>query len=173
MAKRTNSLRGYIGEVIVEQWLHYQFREADGFEIKRQILPIGGGKIGGSYLTFGVLRDGIVEVVYEVNTQDYKLTSLNKFLVYIWENVEHIDAFEVQGELGEEYPANRNLEAFLILLAKPDFRKLEILSVYQVYVRYFKEIFNDPNFQIDVGAVKDDFLENYEGEIKFLKGVTK
>lgn len=171
MAKRTIDLRGYIGEAIVRQWLHYRYPEAEGYEIKYQILPSGIDRSGGPYLDFGILKDGLLEYVYEVKTQDYKLDKLNKALKYIWENQGDLSTFEVQND-PKKYPVSPNFEAILILLVQPNFNKLEIFRTFGHYIRYFNMIFDDPDFQIDVEAIKDDFFKNYEIELKFLRKIS-
>jgi hypothetical protein len=170
MVKRSIGLRGYIGEAIVEQWLTYRYPDSEDYSIKKQIMPKGVEKCGGPYLDFGILKSGKVEKVYEVKTQDYRVTTLNKSLKYIWDNEGEITAFEVQYE--GEYPASPNVEAFLISLKEPDFGKIGISPEFKNNVISFEEIFGEANFQLNRKMIKYDFLKDFDDEINSLKKFT-
>ena len=83
MPKREIGIRGYVGELIVEQWLRCNFKPNKGYKIVNQIRPKDINARGGPYLDFGVIRKGKVCGIYEVKTQNYPLESVNNALEHV------------------------------------------------------------------------------------------
>lgn len=122
MPKREIGLMGYIGEAVVEQWLHYKYPEDAGYVVVSQIIPETSSRKGGGYLDFGIIRSNNVITIFEVKTQDYIFDrsepKLNQALVDIWSNPSVHKKFLTQN--GKHYFAEDDMTAYLILLAPPN-----------------------------------------------------
>jgi hypothetical protein len=147
MPKRAIGLRGYVGELIVEQWL---CKKHHGCKIVRQILPDGVEKVGGPYLDFGVIRGGAVEEVYEVKAQDYILgrdtktnkAEINKALIHIWDRGPGGE-YTVQN-CANHYADSGHVRGFLILLASPNSAALAAIGQKNIdNIILFEEILHE------------------------------
>jgi hypothetical protein len=163
MPKREIGIRGYVGELIVEQWLRSKFPSNQGYEIVNQIRPKGVAAKGGPYLDFGVIHRGIVHEIYEVKTQDYNLNKINEALKHVWGNP--IGPYLIQDKKAE-LMGTGGTRARLVLLVKPQKSLTEEIAVDNIV--YFKTILNDSeNMQegVDLKRIKDCFDEDVQKTI--------
>jgi hypothetical protein len=116
MPKREIGVMGYIGELVVENWLKKKYPED---KIISQIAV--EKKRGGGHLDFGILsKEKKIKAIYEVKTQDYiagRDFKLNQGLVELWQG-KSSDKFVSQND--EIFGCDKNFKAFLILLAPPN-----------------------------------------------------
>lgn len=163
-------LRGYLGESIAKQWLRKKYPESEGYEIISQIMPQGIPKKGGPYLDFGIIKDDIVKAVYEVKTQDYILGKdfhINTALKHVWNNKDKIKVFETQE--GRKVDSGDDIKAYLIILAPPNEGGMKLLGEDKLqYVKLFGEIFEDPNFSLNLGEIHTNLEEDLKENIKHL-----
>jgi hypothetical protein len=113
--------------------------------VVRQIIPTEISRRGGGYLDFGVIRNGVVEAVYEVKSQDYVLGkdfAINKALLHIWNlGTQSID-FETQE--GGKYRSHPNIRAFLVLLVAPNKDGLQKIGMKNLYnIILFQDIWGE------------------------------
>ena len=76
-----------------------KYKKSKEYTIASQIIPTNIPKKGGGYLDFGVIKNKIVEAVYEVKSQDYILDrgfGINKALREVCNDKHHIKSFITQ-----------------------------------------------------------------------------
>jgi len=167
MAQRTIGLRGYLGELIVQQWLKKKYPESDGYKIIKEIIPQEYPKKGGGYLDFGIIIEKEVLRIYEVKTQDYIFDGgINGALKYIWENKKRKLLFiDNQNNLSD---SSKDFEAFLILLVPPNEKGIK-----EIKVENLKNVllFSDLKIEqfIDIEKIKKDTNADLESEIKLIE----
>ncbi|MHA1343698.1 MAG: hypothetical protein ACTSQG_06910 [Promethearchaeota archaeon] len=179
MTKRSIGLRGYLGEQIVKQWLkNIKYPESKGYKIIEQVIPAGFPKKGGAYLDFCIIKNDSVKAVYEVKTQDYiagKNFPFNNALLYLWENREKIELFEIQDKT-EVFKCSPDFKAYLVLLVPPNEKGMEIIKDKNLkYVLLFEEIFKEiEKRNLDLKKeILQNIIKDLEGEICSLKKPTK
>ncbi|MBP7792338.1 MAG: hypothetical protein KA120_04685 [Candidatus Goldbacteria bacterium] len=152
--KKSIQLRGYLGELICKKWLKNKYK---GCRIVEQIRPKNYPTKGGPYLDFGVLNEEKkVIAIYEVKTQDYNLDTVNKALLFIWENGEK--EFVVGNEEGEIYETTDEFQAYAVLLKKPSEKGKGCIK----NIIYFEEILKE----INVSEIKEDILDEVNADIE-------
>jgi hypothetical protein len=90
MAERIAGIKGYIGELIVREWLKHRY-DLPNYSIKTQIRPKNVDPEGGPYLDLCVLKGDEIIEVYEIKTQDYRILQINKSLSYLWKKEKGIN----------------------------------------------------------------------------------
>jgi len=83
MPERTAGIKGYVGELIVKEWLKHKYRDSNA-TIEEQVLPDNVDNRGGPYLDLCVLKNDKIVEIYEVKTQNYEIRDINKSLWYLW-----------------------------------------------------------------------------------------
>lgn len=168
MPIREIGIRGYVGEAIVEQWLQ-KIRYPDGsYQIVNQILPAKYPKAGGPYLDLGVVKDGIVEAVYEVKSQDYIIDQgfhINGALRYVWDHKGQAEEYVTQD--GECYVGSNNLQGYLVVMVGPNEGGMENIGKANLKnVILFQEIMNELDRKLDVdrihGHMKQDLIKSID-----------
>jgi hypothetical protein len=124
MAERIAGIKGYIGELIVREWLKHRYN-LPNYSIKTQIRPQNVNPRGGPYLDLCVLKGDEIIEVYETKTQDYRISQINKSLSYLWKKEKGIngcffgenvrETAYIQGT-NEEKPFSPNIKAYLITM---------------------------------------------------------
>lgn len=118
MPRREIGLMGYVGEAVVAYWLRRHFPSRE-FEISGQVRPAAVPAKGGPYLDFGVLRNGAVEAVFEVKSQDYIFNGgVNRSLRFLWKHRGEMVEFVFQD--GHRAVGHGRTEAYLVLLVPPN-----------------------------------------------------
>ena len=111
---------GYVGEAVVSHWLTARYTQA-GAEIVSQIRPIDVPAKGGPYLDLAVVRNAVVESIFEVKSQDYiwgKDSEVNISLDFIWSHRDEAITFTLQD--GRTFNGTPETQAYLVLLAPPN-----------------------------------------------------
>ena len=168
MPKREIGLMGYVGEAVVRQWLVRKY-PPDQFEIVDQIMPEGVPKQGGPYLDFGVIRDGRVEAVFEVKSQDYIWNSaVNLSLSYLWSHRTTACDFVIQG--GRAVAGLPTTEAYLVLLVAPNDKGIDHIDVENIRnVVLFADIWNDLAEEFDQRWISDQFEQDLPKVLSVLR----
>ncbi len=173
MPGRAIGLRGYLGELIFQQWLEKKYPRVEGFEIIKEIIPEGIPKKGGGYLDFGVIKENKIIQVYEVKTQDYifgKDSGINGALEYIWKNKQKELSFvDNQNHL---YCTSKGFEAFLVLLVPPNEEGIKNIGEENLkYVILFSEL--EIERYIDIHKLKKVLDTDLESELNSIKNPTQ
>lgn len=171
MTKREIALMGYIGEAVVEQWLHYRY-PAPEHQVVAQIIPSAVSQSGGGYLDFGIIRNGVVEAVYEVKSQDYifdkSSPSINKALAYIWDEEKRPLKFKTQDR--EELLGSLDTQAFLVLLAAPNPDGIQRIGRNNLrYIVLFQDIWAELENKFDIEALRANFEADAKKVISILR----
>ena len=171
MPRREIGIRGYVGELIVEKWLHHRY-SSNEYEIKRQIKRQDSGS---SCVDFGVIQKGIMKEIYEVKTQDQRFgeadvkKSINNAFLKAREKPE--GPYIIQDESGEHINGTKGTKAFLILLLSPNDAFLKGIGNDIDIVR-FKEILDylkNNEVEVDGGGFIDRFTEDAKKTIEEIK----
>lgn len=161
MPKQEIGLMGYIGERVVEQWIRSKYPSSQ-YEVVKQIMPADIPSKGGPYLDFGIVREGLVEKIYEVKSQDYIFDgAINAALEYIWKNQDKkLQYVTLEGNKYQSVPA---LEARLILLVGPNQYGIEAIGKENFQkVILFQDIWGELNGKIDFNSI----IESVKGDAK-------
>ncbi|MBS3107769.1 hypothetical protein J4468_02530 [Candidatus Woesearchaeota archaeon] len=173
MPKRAIGLRGYLGELIFQQWLEKKYPCVEGFEIIKEIIPEGVSKKGGGYLDFGVVKEEKIIRIYEVKTQDYifgKDSSVNGALEFIWMNKKRVLSF-VDNQ-NHSYITSKNFEAFLILLVSPNEEGIKIIGEENLaHIILFSEL--EIERFINIHKLKIVLDTDLESELNSIKNPTQ
>ena len=160
MPNREIGIKGYVGERLVEQWLRHQYPPWNNCEIVSQIRPVGCPAKGGPYLDFGVVRNGLVEKIYEVKMQDYIFVGpLNRALKYIWDR--RGKRLQYVTQAGKSYKSAICMEAWLCLLVAPNSYGIQAIGRRNLKrVVLFHEIWNRFKNNLDWGLLAKTFKED-------------
>ena len=151
MPERIAGIKGYVGELLVREWLIQKYFSKD-CRILSQMLPENVNSKGGPYLDLCVLKDGKIVAAYEVKAQDYPIYDINKSLKYLWGMEKgingkyfhhNIDEKAYVDELGESCIISAQIKSFLILMCKPSSDLQNELSGFIKNVKYLKNILKD------------------------------
>lgn len=83
MPERMTGIKGYVGEILVREWLKKK-NSAQKYHVRSEIIPNNVDQRGGPYLDLCVIKNNQIIRVFEVKTQDYTLDDINKSLKYLW-----------------------------------------------------------------------------------------
>ena len=167
MPERTIGIRGYVGELIVYQYLKNKFPESEGYKIIKEIIPLDFSQKGGGYLDLAVTQGDKIRKIYEVKTQDFifgKDFYPNPALKYIWEK--HPTKFK--DSMDNHFIADKNIKAFLVVLVPPNDQ-----ACVNIGLENIKNIilFSDLNIDsfLNIQKIKLLFQQDLEKELKSIK----
>ena len=176
MPEQRIGIRGYIGELIVYQYLCNKFPEKDGYKTIKEIIPSDAQKKGGAFLDFAVIKGKTIKRIYEVKTQDFifgENSRINPALEFIWKN----NPTKFEDSEGKSYSTTDDFNAFLVLLVPPnlDFckkiKKEKIILFSELVIdgkSFLKSLDNK-----EINQIILEFKKDLEEEIKTIKKPTK
>jgi len=169
MPRRSIGIRGYVGELVVEQYLLSKYPPSKNYKIIKEMIPSESSRKGGGYLDLAVLLDNKVIEIYEVKTQDFifgKSFKINPSLAHLWNNSKELHRF-CDSE-GNNYDSSKNFQAFLVLLVAPNFEALKNMGIQNVKNMILFEELKLDNF-LDIGKIKSLFGEDLREELIDIK----
>ena len=167
MPERTIGIRGYVGELVVYQYLKNKFPENKGYTILKEIIPSNFSQKGGGYLDLAVIYENKIIAIYEVKTQDFifgKDFYPNPALRHIWQN----NPTQFKDSMNHKFIADKNMKSFLVLLVPPNNQACENIGLKNI-----KNIilFSDLNIDtfLNLEDIKLLFQQDLENELSTIK----
>ncbi len=175
MPQRQIGIRGYVGEAVVKEWLDKKYPNSKGYKIVSQIMPEDMPRKGGEYLDFAVIKENIVNSIYEVKTQDCildKTFPINKALLFMWENKGKNLKLITQN--GEKYNSDIDTQSYLIILVPPNNDGNNNIGKNNLKnIILFNEIFREFGDSLNKVKIHNELLSDLENEIENLKNPTQ
>jgi hypothetical protein len=171
MAERISGIKGYVGELVLGEWLKNKFGKDN---IRSQVRSINVRAAGGPYLDFCVIEGNNVTEVYEIKTQEYDYPPINSSLKYLWGLEKGIDGkfFKhsknkeaiLQEDKERELFFSDRLKAYLVLMKKPAKGYEKDESIPKGSILFLKELLGDLLRGSKLGRLKKTLIGHFKND---------